>query len=263
MDQDGGSRAFEEDFPRGGCSMHVEKCGRWLFRRGGELEIPFILAVLMLLRPRYPLGSHWFDEFTDIIGYLVMLGGVWIRVWAIGYRKAGISQRRGREIKSSELLTDGLYAYVRNPLYLGNLVIALGLTVIFSNPWLVLVLLAYLIYYNLIIRAEEDHLTRQFGETCLAYKRRTPRLLPAIRKEERNRPARRFDWNEVVRKEKDLFLAATLAPIAIEIYEDILHEGWVQFHTHDLGEVVVFLVASALAALLWTLVRQQKKRRLI
>jgi hypothetical protein len=209
------------------------------------------------------LGSHWFDELTDIVGYLLMLGGVGIRFWVIGYRKSGTSGRRGREIKSAELITDGLYAYVRNPLYLGNLVIALGVMIIFLNPWLIGVFSALLLHYYLIIRAEEGYLEQRFGEAYLSYKRSTPRLMPAVWSRKSNSPDRKFDWNQVVKKEKDLLLGVILTPICIEIYEDILHEGWRQFVTNDLGELVAYLIFAVSVFLLWLLATYQKKRAII
>lgn len=243
--------------------MKVEKFGQWLFRRRGELQVPFVLVVLALLRPQFPFGSHLLDEFADIIGYFVMLGGVGIRFWVIGYRKSGTSGRRGGEIRSSELITDGLYAYIRNPLYLGNLVIAAGVMIIFLNPWLIMVFFALLLHHYLIIRAEEGYLEQRFGEAYLSYKRGTPRLIPAIWKRKTNPPDRKFDWNQVVKKEKDLLLGVILTPICIEIYEDILHEGWRQFLTHHFGELVVYLIVAISAFLLWLVMVCQKKRRII
>jgi protein-S-isoprenylcysteine O-methyltransferase Ste14 len=243
--------------------MKVEKWGKWLFQRGGDLQIPFVLAALGLLRPQYPLGSHWFDELTDVVGYVMMLGGVGIRFSVIGYRKSGTSGRRGREIESAELITDGLYAHVRNPLYLGNLVIALGVMVIFLNPWLIVIFCGLVLHYYLIIRAEEGYLERKFGETYLSYKRSTPRLIPAIWRGKRRFPDRKFDWNEVVKREKDVILGVVLAPIALEIYEDVLYEGWRQFVRNDLGELMVYLTVAISAFLLWLVLRYQRKRRII
>lgn len=226
------------------------------------MQIPFILILLVLLRPQYPMGTHWLDELTDIIGFWIMLGGMALRVWVVGYRKSGTSGR-SREIKSAALITDGAYAYVRNPLYLGNIVIAFGVMIIFLNPWLFLVFFAYLLHYYLIIRAEEEYLTQTFGEPYLLYKCSTPRLIPMFWKGKRNPSARKFDWNQVVRKEKDLFLGIILSPIFLEIYEDILHEGWRQFVTNDLAELVIYLTVAILGFLFWFFVTHQKKRHVI
>jgi hypothetical protein len=203
------------------------------------------------------------DELTDIMGYLVMVAGVGIRFWVIGYRKRGTSGTRGKEIKSAELITDGLYAHVRNPLYLGNLLIALAVMIIFLNPWLAVIFCGLLLHYYLIIRAEERYLERRFGETYRSYKQSTPRLLPPIWRRKTGFPDRKFDWNEVVKREKDVILGVVLAPIALEIYEDVLHEGWRQFVRNDLGELIVYLTVALSAFCLWLVIRYQRKRRII
>jgi hypothetical protein len=192
-----------------------------------------------------------------------MIAGVAIRFWVIGYRKHGTSGRRGGGIRSSELVTDGPYAYVRNPLYLANLVIASGVMIIFLNPWLILVLPFLILHYYLIIRAEEHYLEQTFGDLYLSYKRRTPRLIPTIWRRESDSRSRRFDWNQVVKKEKDLVLGVILTPIAIEVYEDILHEGWTQFVTNHLGELFTYAAVAISAFAFWLIARHQKKRRII
>ena len=166
-------------------------------------------------------------------------------------------------MRSSELIIDGLYAHVRNPLYLGNLVIAAGVMILFFNVWLIPVFSCVVLHYYLIIRAEEAYLEKRFGEAYLAYKQRTPRLIPAIWKSKHTPPDRQFDWNQVVKKEKDLVLAVILTPIVIEIYEELLHEGWRQFVTHQWGELAVYLTVAMTAFFMWLVVRGQKKRRLI
>jgi protein-S-isoprenylcysteine O-methyltransferase Ste14 len=242
--------------------MKAEKWGQWLFQRRGRFQIPFVLAALALLRPHYPFGSHWLDELTDITGFLFMLGGVALRVWVIGYRKSGTSGR-SREMETSQLVTDGAYACIRNPLYLANIIIVFGAMIIFLNPWLFLVFAAYCLHYYLIIMAEEEYLTRRFGVEYLRYKQRVPRLIPAIGRNKWTAPARKFDWNQVMRKEKDVFLGVILGPIVLEIYEDILHEGWRRFLGEDSGELVVYLLVAVLTLFLWLFVIHQKKRRTI
>ena len=243
--------------------MKIDRIGRWLFRRQGEIQIPFVLGAVALLRPEYPFGSHLFDVLMDMVGLLFMVAGLGIRFWVIGYRKRGTSQRRGAEIRSSELITDGLYGYVRNPLYLGNLVIAAGVMILFFNIWLIPVFFCLVSHYYLIIRAEEAYLEKRFGGTYRTYKQSTPRLIPAIWKRKHHPPDRKFDWNQVVKKEKDLALAVVLTPVVIEIYEELLHEGWWQFLTEHWGELAVYVTVAMTAFFMWWVVRCQKRRRLI
>jgi hypothetical protein len=60
-----------------------------------------------------------------------------------------------------------------------------------------------------------------------------------------------------------VILGVVLAPIALEIYEDVLYEGWRQFVRNDLGELMVYLTVAISAFLLWLVLRYQRKRRII
>ncbi|NJD53049.1 MAG: isoprenylcysteine carboxylmethyltransferase family protein [Candidatus Methanoperedens sp.] len=85
---------------------------------------------------------------------------------------------------SGELVTEGIYRYVRHPQYLGLVVLTIGLliqwpTIITLLMWPVLVLM----YYRLAKR-EENEALEAFGERYEEYKRRTPMFLPSIKKAE-------------------------------------------------------------------------------
>lgn len=127
-------------------------------------------------RIRVPLGFAfaalyiWYARPTWIslaAGSLIALIGVASRAVASGH----IS-------KNSELTTSGPYAYTRNPLYLGSMVIALGFAVAALSWWIVLALVVlFVAIYIPVILAEESFLRSRFPEFDL-YKRRVPRLLP-------------------------------------------------------------------------------------
>lgn len=84
--------------------------------------------------------------------------------------------------RSKELATRGPYAYVRNPLYLGNLAILGGATFASELVWLVPVTLgwAFLIYAGAVSH-EERRLAERYGERFLRYRAAVPAWLPAIR----------------------------------------------------------------------------------
>jgi protein-S-isoprenylcysteine O-methyltransferase Ste14 len=113
---------------------------------------------LWLAHPRW--GSLAF-------GGMIALAGVALRALASGH----IS-------KDSELTTSGPYAYTRNPLYLGSLIIAAGFAVAALSPWVVvaIVILFFAIYVP-VIRAEEEFLRSRFPQFD-AYARQVPRLVP-------------------------------------------------------------------------------------
>jgi hypothetical protein len=80
--------------------------------------------------------------------------------------------------KNTELTTTGPYAYTRNPLYLGSMLIAFGFAVAAHSWWtaLALAILFTLIYWP-TIRSEEEFLRGHFSDFA-EYCRRVPRLIP-------------------------------------------------------------------------------------
>jgi protein-S-isoprenylcysteine O-methyltransferase Ste14 len=138
-------------------------------------------------RIRVPLGFlfaivyFWFARPTWralAIGAAIALVGLWLRGFASGYVK-----------KAAELTTTGPYAYTRNPLYLGSMIIAAGFGVAARNWWLGAGMLAmFLIIYIPVIRFEEELLRGLFPADFDAYFARVPRLLPRLRAEKSNAP---------------------------------------------------------------------------
>lgn len=101
------------------------------------------------------------------IGTTVAAAGIAIRALASGQVK-----------KNRELTTTGPYTYVRNPLYLGSIVIGLGFALAARDVWILVALLAFfLLVYVPVIRGEQNFLSRCFPEYA-EYMRRVPSLLP-------------------------------------------------------------------------------------
>jgi len=102
------------------------------------------------------------------IGLPVSTAGLMLRAWAAGHLA-----------KNQQLTTGGPYAYVRNPLYLGTLVVAAGLAIACRSPGLaVLFGLVFLLIYLPVIMLEEQHLSELFPE-FEQYARKVPALIPS------------------------------------------------------------------------------------
>jgi protein-S-isoprenylcysteine O-methyltransferase Ste14 len=138
-------------------------------------------------RLRVPLG------FVFAAGYLGFARPAWLWI-AAGCVPivAGILVRAaaaGHIRKNRELTTTGPYAYTRNPLYLGSVLIAAGFVIAARNPWIALAALAmFVAVYVPVIRAEERYLAVQFAGYT-EYAAQVPRLLPRLgpyRKDEGN-----------------------------------------------------------------------------
>ena len=144
------------------------RIGAVLFRHRGWLPVPFLLV---------PLLAHGISEAMNwILGFLVIVFGEAIRL--SGVAAAGTETRR-RSRTVHRLVTYGIFAWMRNPLYVGNLLIWLGFIIISGVLWFVPVAVAlFAIEYTLIVRYEEGVLESIFGEEYLRYKSRTSRWFP-------------------------------------------------------------------------------------
>jgi protein-S-isoprenylcysteine O-methyltransferase Ste14 len=129
-------------------------------------------------RLRVPLG------FVFAAAYLWFAHPTWIWIAAgSGFVIAGLAVRAaaaGHIRKNRELATTGPYAYTRNPLYVGSILIAAGFALAARNVWIALAAaLMFVVIYLPVIRAEESYLRSAFagyGE----YAERVPRLLPRL-----------------------------------------------------------------------------------
>ncbi len=104
-----------------------------------------------------------------IVGALVMIPGLLLRGLASGHVQ-----------KDKQLTTSGPYAYTRNPLYLGSLLMAAGFALAARNWWIVaLMLIMFAVIYVPVIAGEERYLRATFSEYD-DYARHVPRLLPRL-----------------------------------------------------------------------------------
>ncbi len=104
-----------------------------------------------------------------VAGSVVAAPGLWLRALASGHVR-----------KNTALTTAGPYAYTRNPLYLGSVILAAGFALAARSVWLAAgLLLLFLAVYLPVIRSEEEFLRRTFPE-FEEYARRVPRLVPRV-----------------------------------------------------------------------------------
>lgn len=119
------------------------------------------------------------------LGAVLALAGLLVSLWAIATTvRRRVILDAGHFVKEEHpLVTTGAYGFVRNPMYLGIILIWFGLGVAFQNALLLLVAIAYVLpvmwFY---IRAEERMMSSEFGARFEAYERRVGRLLPRLRR---------------------------------------------------------------------------------
>lgn len=165
--------ALREDF---------ERFGMWLFRWRSYL--PLLTAGLVLIGLRhfsYPGGSHRLDRIWELICLALSCVGIGVRVATVGCAPKGTSGRNVKMQVADALSTTGLYSIVRHPLYLGNFLIGLGISLFLRLWWFSLgYMVLFWWYYERIMFAEEEFLRRKFGQDYLAWAQRTPAFFPNV-----------------------------------------------------------------------------------
>ena len=143
---------------------------------------------------------HW--HLYEYLCLAVSLSGTLVRIYTVGHTPVGTSGRNTANQVADVLNTTGIYSTVRHPLYLGNFLMWLGIALLTCNVGFVAVfVLAYWLYYERIMYAEEQFLRRKFGDTYLRWAERTPAFIPCLK---RFRPTDLpFSWKKVIKKEKN------------------------------------------------------------
>jgi protein-S-isoprenylcysteine O-methyltransferase Ste14 len=164
-----------------------------IFSYRSYTPIPFLIVMLIFAEP-----TLW----SLLIGFLIALVGELIRFWGVGY--AGGETRTTGPVGGSKLVTNGPYAYVRNPLYLGNMLMYLGFGVMSMAlfPYFQIIgLIYFFVQYYLIVTLEEDYLSRAFPDEYALYIKHVPRFIPRLKRYEFASNFK-FDIKEALRSEK-------------------------------------------------------------
>jgi protein-S-isoprenylcysteine O-methyltransferase Ste14 len=143
-----------------------------LFSYRSYTPIPFLIVMI--------LGAH--PTVGSLLGgFAAALCGEAIRFWGVSV--AGSETRTTGKVGGSQLIVAGPFAYVRNPLYIGNIVLYCGIGIMANAflPWLLIIAFIYfVVQYRMIVSTEEEYLTRTFGEYYTEYRRNVPRFIPRV-----------------------------------------------------------------------------------
>lgn len=114
-----------------------------------------------------------------IVGFLLMLSGVAFRIYTAGYLQG---RHTTTTIIADYMCTSGPFAYIRNPLYLGNFIIGLSLAIAF-NEWYGYLVFAihYIGVYSILISYEEKFMANKFGAAYADYRAQTRRFIPSLK----------------------------------------------------------------------------------
>jgi protein-S-isoprenylcysteine O-methyltransferase Ste14 len=183
------------------------KIGGVLFKNRGWLPILFLGVPLIAKGDLSP--TRW------VIGGLLIALGESFRL--MGVAAAGTTTRR-RSRNVQRLVTYGIFAWSRNPLYNGNFLVWIGFCVISGVLWfLPFAVLLFAAEYGFIVRYEEGVLESIFGREYLDYKNCVPRWLP---KKPEDPDHGEYNWPEAWRSEISTFMqyAVLIAAFVVKEY---------------------------------------------
>lgn len=132
--------------------------------------IPFLILMLVFENANIT---------TLIIGFVIAFCGELIRLWGVSW--AGSETRTTGGVGGTYLVISGPFAYVRNPLYVGNILMYFGLGIMSYAlfPFLQIVaLLFFVLQYHLIVKEEEAFLEKKFTSSYQNYLQNVPRFFP-------------------------------------------------------------------------------------
>jgi protein-S-isoprenylcysteine O-methyltransferase Ste14 len=231
----------------------MERQGNWLFRWRGHL--PFVLLALIPLAMRespWPSGEQPIHEVWEFLCLGVSLLGLAVRCLTVGYTPAATSGRNTKRQVAETLNETGAYSIVRHPLYLGNYLIALGVALVPLVWWFpVVYTLAFWIYYERIMCAEEAFLRDKFGDVFVRWAAKTPAFIPNLLAW--RPPALPFSTRNVLKREHTGLAVVILLHCGLEYSEHYFFE-------HRLYGGVFWAVLGVVGVASYLILRTLKRR---
>ena len=193
--------------------------GRFLFRWRNFLPLPAVLYVIGLQRFGPPVDESLFPLLRA--GAAVSASaGLAIRGAVVGRLPPGTSSRSTATMATPLLNTLGPYSVVRHPLYVGNVLMWTGVSMLWELWWLAIInVLLMTLYYERIAFAEEMYLKRTFGETYVVWASRTPAVLPRL--SAWRPPEHPFSVHRAVTREYPGVLVITASMFALRALADL------------------------------------------
>ncbi|MCB0397736.1 MAG: DUF1295 domain-containing protein [Flavobacteriales bacterium] len=218
----------------------IEKQGNVLFKYRGQIPVVlFIMAVPVILVTDYSRMDAATEFVVLCLSVCLSVIGQLIRAYTIGTTPRGTSGRNTDKQVAEQLNTSGIYSMLRHPLYLGNYLMWIGIVVYTWNGWFVaIVTLAYWLYYERIMFAEERFLERKFGEVYLSWSQTVPAFIPSFK--HIRKPDVPFSMKSVFRREYSGALATVLGFVFVHSLRNYSISG----NAHP-GMTALYVLAGA------------------
>ncbi|MBI1275906.1 phospholipid methyltransferase [bacterium] len=205
-----------------GLHSIMVRIGNSFFRHRNR-SFPAIIFILYVLAVPVDtvFGSEMLEHIKDGFAILLALLGLMIRGTVIGFayiKRGGLNKK----VYAENLVTEGMFALCRNPLYVGNMLLYAGVFLMHGNLAVMLAGIGFFAFiYQCIIYAEEAYLLEKFGDAYRAYCKDVPRWWITFSRFGMATSDMEFNLGRVIEKDYPT-ITTTIAIIAMtEFYEEI------------------------------------------
>ena len=231
------------------------KLGNFIFSHRNVIFPLFF--VLFVLGTRPASGSDHLEIWRYVAGISVAVAGQIIRALTIGLAYI-IRGGRNRRVYAKTLVKNGIFAHCRNPLYLGNILIVIGLGIVaHSILFYVLGIPLFIFLYMAIIKAEEDYLANTFGEEYIEYCRDVNRFIPRMSGIRKTIEGMQFNWRRLIVKE----YGATYLWITCMILLIMKNQYFLYGNKMNRNVLLTLLLSFFIVTLLYAVARYFKKSK--
>lgn len=179
-----------------------------------------------------------------IIGVLIAATGQGLRAWTVGLDYI-VRGGRNRRVYADHLVQGGLFAHCRNPLYVGNYLILVGVGVASNSLLFLAIALPFFLFaYRAIIAAEEAFLFGKFGEEFTKYCSRVNRVLPNFSGLGKSLEGMHFNWRRLISAEYGS-AALWMAAVILVCLKNLWFSG--QYDLHRAPTQALWSAAAVLA----------------
>ena len=192
--------------------------GNFFFRyRNALFPLIFVVGALTI-RPKIMFDSVVVDGFLVATGLMIALLGQAVRLITIGFEYIHRGGKDG-QVYAGRLVRGGVYGITRNPMYVGNGLIAIGMTMHFGSPVGYIILIPFFLFvYQAIVAAEEAYLRGKFGAEYEDYEKSVNRYVPALSRIRESFAGMRFDWRRSVKKDLGTIVGLTIGLIMLPVW---------------------------------------------
>jgi protein-S-isoprenylcysteine O-methyltransferase Ste14 len=199
--------------------------GNFFFKYRNIISPVVFCGLAFTTRPGIIGGNRRLDMCLDAVGIVILSAGQLLRLCVIGfaYIKRGGKQKK---VYAKTLVQEGFFAHCRNPLYVGNVLMLIGLMVIQNNIVMYAIGLPFFLFlYLSITAAEENYLRGKFGQVYDDYTRRVPRFFISFKNLGDTLEGMKYDWKKVARKEYGTTFTLITTVMALLVWERIAADG--------------------------------------